>query len=71
MDTTSGEFDVTSMTAGAIRDDLESVADDATADHYDLGRSYAGNAAEQDTTPTLGPFQCRCAGLNRQPARYL
>jgi len=37
---TSGEFDVTSMTAGVIRDDLESVADDATANRLGLLPAY-------------------------------
>ncbi len=37
---TSGEFDVASMTAGAIRGDLESVADDATAARLALLPAY-------------------------------
>lgn len=37
---TSREFDVTSMTAGVIRDDLESVADDTTAARVGLLPAY-------------------------------
>ena len=37
---TSREFDVTSMTAGVVRDDLESVADDATAARLGLLPAY-------------------------------